>query len=66
MKKLTEHPESAYILPDAKTAYCAVWQNETRLCIRLLKFSVDGFTIFIDKKIIPSLIEALISLQNKK
>ena len=63
---MSDIPQNAYVLPDEKTRYLAVWQNETRLVIRLLNFGAsDEFDIKLDKKIIPHLVDALIELQNK-
>ena len=61
-------PEGAYILPDEKTSYIAVWQTETKLVLRLLngpKLNGQEFDIKLDKKILPHLVDALIELQNK-
>ena len=57
-------PQSAYILPDEKTSYIAVWQTDTSLCIKLLRSL--NFVVQLDKKIIPHLVDALIDLQNEK
>ena len=61
-------PEGAYILPDEKTSYIAVWQTESELVLRLLnapKFNGHDFDVTLDKKIIPHLVDALIDLQNQ-
>jgi len=60
---MNDIPLGAYILPDEKTEYIAVWQDDKSLCIKLLK--VDGLVVHLDKKIIPHLVDALIDLQNK-
>jgi hypothetical protein len=63
---MSDIPQNAYVLPDEKTSYIAVWQNETRLVIRLLNFGAsDEFDIKLDRKIIPHLVDALIELQNQ-
>jgi hypothetical protein len=58
-------PQSAYILPDEKTAYIAVWLTPSNLVIRLLQ-TKDQLDIKLDKKILPHLVDALIDLQNQK
>ena len=63
---MSDIPQNAYVLPDEKTCYIAVWQTETSLVIRLLNFGeADEFDIKLDKKIIPHLVDALIELQNQ-
>ena len=65
---MNDIPQSAYILPDEKTSYLAVWQTETKLVLRLLngpKYNGQEFDVKLDKKIIPHLVDALIELQNK-
>jgi hypothetical protein len=62
---MNDIPQSAYILPDEKTRYIAVWQDDKGLFIKLLKVGVDGLWVKLDKKIIPHLVDALIDLQNK-
>ena len=52
-------PQGAYILPDEKTGYIAVWQDD-----KLLKVSADGIVVKLDKQILPHLVDALIDLQN--
>ena len=54
----------AFILPDEKTAYIAVWQDDKNLCIKLLKASADGIVVKLEKQILPHLVDALIDLQN--
>ena len=63
---MNDTPQSAYILPDEKTGYIAVWQDDKSLCIKLLKCGVDDLILSLDKKIIPSLVDTLIDLQNQK
>ena len=58
-------PQSAYIFPDEKTGYIAVWQTDISLVIRCLRYDVP-FDLKLDKKIIPHLVDALIDLQNAK
>jgi len=63
---MSDIPQNAYVLPDEKTSYIAVWQTETKLVLRLLNFGeADDFDIKLDKKIIPHLVDALIELQNQ-
>jgi hypothetical protein len=57
-------PQGAYVLPDEKTAYIAVWQDDTSLYIKLLKAGVEGVWLKLDKQILPHLVDALIDLQN--
>lgn len=59
---MNDIPQSAYILPDEKTGYIAVWVDEKHLQIKLLK--AEGFVVSLDKGIIPHLVDALIDLQN--
>lgn len=61
---MNDIPQSAYILPDEKTGYIAVWETDTSLCIKLLRSG--GFVVSLDKKITPYLVDALIDLQNEK
>ncbi len=65
---MNDIPQSAYILPDEKTGYMAVWQTENRLVLRLLngpKHNGHDFDVHLDKKILPHLVDALIELQNQ-
>jgi len=61
---MNDIPQEAYILPDEKTGYIAVWQDDKSLCIKLLKVSTDGIVVKLDKQILPHLVDALIDLQN--
>jgi hypothetical protein len=58
-------PQSAYILPDEKTGYIAVWQTDADLFIRILQTEIP-IDLKLDKKILPHLVDALIDLQNTK
>ena len=52
-------PDDAIVLPNS---YLAVWQTEDRVKLQL---RFDNFTVALDKKIIPHLVDALIELQNR-
>lgn len=56
--------QGAYILPDEKTGYIAVWQTDTNLFIKILQTDVP-IDLKLDKQILPHLVDALINLQNK-
>lgn len=61
-------PEDAIILPNKEIKYLAVWQTEHRLVLRLLKgpkSNGQDFNVYLDNKILPHLVDALIELQNK-
>jgi len=62
---MNDIPQEAYILPDEKTGYIAVWQTDTSLFIRILQTEVP-IDLKLDKKILPHLVDALIDLQNQK
>ena len=55
-------PEDAIVLPNDNISYLAVWQTEDRVKLQL---RFDNFTVALDKKIIPHLVDALIELQNR-
>ena len=63
MNDSSQLPQNAYVLPDEKTRYMAVWTDETKLKFRLLY--ADGVDIVLDKKILPHLVDALFELQNQ-
>jgi hypothetical protein len=63
-KNVNDIPQGAYILPDEKTGYIAVWQTNEHLCIKLLY--CEGIVVYLDKKILPHLVDALIDLQNER
>jgi hypothetical protein len=55
-------PDDAIVLPNDNISYLAVWQTEDRVKLQL---RFDNFTVALDKKIIPHLVDALIELQNR-
>ena len=61
---MNDIPQGAYILPDEKIGYIAVWQTNEKLCIKLLY--CEGIVVYLDKKILPHLVDALIDLQNER
>lgn len=57
----------AFVIPDAETAYMAVWQTDDKLKFNLLRFNEGaGHEIILDKKILPYLVDVLIKLQNNE
>jgi hypothetical protein len=59
-----QSPKDAIVIPDEQTKYLTVWQTEDKLVLRLEKIE-NGYPIFLDKKILPDLVDALIELQNR-
>ena len=61
-------PEDAIILPNKEIKYLAVWQTEHKLVLRLLngpKVNEQNSDVYLDNKILPDLVDALIELQNR-
>ena len=65
---MTPLPDNAVTIP-ADDPYIAVWITDNKLVIRMLKvksFGQNHSDIFLDKKILPHLVDVLIDIQNTK